>query len=131
MSRVGIHQNDFFFSHFLGLFRPILAGKESMMLFSDFLNFFAIFLVFSITGREGTHRKDFFYFLSFPPFPNLFWLEKNAIKVFSNFLKIFAFFLEFSITGRVEIHRNNFFSCLSFSALSHLFWLKRSYDGVF
>ena len=39
------------------------------------LNFFAIFLEFSITSRVGTERTDNFYFFSFSTFSNLFWLE--------------------------------------------------------
>ena len=47
------------------------------MMFFNFLNFFAFFLEFFITGRLGTDRNDKFYFLSFMTFPNLFWLEKK------------------------------------------------------
>ena len=45
-----------------------------MVLF-NFLNFFAIFLEFSIMRQVGTERNDNF---SFPPFSssfNLWWLE--------------------------------------------------------
>ena len=101
------------------------------MEFCNFLYFFAIFLVFCFTSREGTHRKGFFYFLSFPPFRNLFWLEKNAIKVFSNFLNFFAIFLEFSITVREGTHRKDFFYFLSFSPFPNLFWLEKNAIKVF
>ena len=47
------------------------------MVFLNFLNFFAIFLEFSITDWVGTGRNDNFYFLSFSAFPDLFWLEKK------------------------------------------------------
>ena len=45
------------------------------MIFFSFLNFFALFLEFSITPRVGMERKDNFYFLSFAAFSLLFSLE--------------------------------------------------------
>ena len=39
------------------------------------VNFFAIFLEFSILLRVGTKRNDTFYILSFPAFSIRFWLE--------------------------------------------------------
>ena len=110
------------------------------MVFFKFLNFFAIFLEFSITDLVGTHQNDFFFLLSRPfptyiglkscqlifsysAFPNLFSLflglpqhilpRKEAIIVFS-------IFLEFSTTGRVGTPRNDFFYFLSFSAFPNL-----------
>ena len=68
-------------SLFLGLPLHILPWKEAIIVFSIFLNFFTIFLEFSITNRVGNPRNDFFlffyffYFLSFSAIPNLFWLE--------------------------------------------------------
>ena len=55
------HIGTIFFlcSLFLHLSHPILASKEAMMVFYNFLNFFAIFLEFSIMGRVGKHRNDF------------------------------------------------------------------------
>ena len=47
------------------------------MTFFDFLNFFAIFLEFFITGPIGTDWNDNFYFHYFSTFPSLFWLEKK------------------------------------------------------
>ena len=67
----------FAFSLFSGLSQPILACYEAMMVFSKFLNFFAIFLELSITGRVEAQQDDFFYLLSFVGFPNLFWLVKK------------------------------------------------------
>ena len=66
----------FLFSLFLGLSYPILAWKEAMMVFYNFLNFSAIFLKFSIPSRVENHRNDFF-FLSFSAVPIFFWLEKK------------------------------------------------------
>ena len=43
----------------------------------QFLNFFSIFLEFSLPRREGTKRSDNFYFLSFSAFSHLFWLGMN------------------------------------------------------
>ena len=65
----------FFFFFFFILSQPILAREEAMMAFSNFLNFFAILLEFSIPGQVETHRNDFYYFLSFSAFPILFRLE--------------------------------------------------------
>ena len=78
-SRVGTHWNDFFFSLllsiskliflFLGLPQHILPRKAAIIVFS-------IFLEFSITGRVGTRRNDFFFFFSLSrPFPTYFGLK--------------------------------------------------------
>ena len=53
------------FSFFLDLFQPILAVNKAIMVFFNFLNFFAIFLKFSITRHVWTERNYNFYFLSF------------------------------------------------------------------
>ena len=114
----------FFFSLFLGHSHPILAWKEATMVFSNFLNFFAIFLEFSIVGRVGTHQNDFFNFLSFSAFPNLFWLEK---KLWWCFL-IFWIFLLFFWNFLFQVGRNPsewFFFFLSFSDFPILFWLEK------
>ena len=93
------------------------------MVFSNFFNFFGIFVECSITGREETQRNDLLPFLSFVAFPNLFWLETNLWWYFLNFCIFLLFFLEFSIMGRVWPHRNDFFYCLSFAGFPNLFWL--------
>ena len=64
----------FLFSLFHGILQPILAENEAIMIFFNFLNFFAIFLEFSIARRVGTKRKDNFYILYFSYISNLFWL---------------------------------------------------------
>ena len=80
------------------------------MVFFLILSIFLLFFFnFSITGLVGTHRNDFFYFLSFSAFPNIFWLGKKPQQCFLIFFEFFAIFLEFSITGRVRTHRNDFF----------------------
>ena len=67
----------FAFSLFRSLSQPILARNEAMMVFSKFLNFYAIFLELSITGLVEAQQDDFFHLLSFAGFPNLFWLVKK------------------------------------------------------
>ena len=76
MGREGIDRNDnFYFLSFLAF--PNTTWRETQMFFYNFLNFFAIFLNFSITGRVGIDRNDNFCFLSFSVFPYLFWLEEK------------------------------------------------------
>ena len=87
------------------------------------MNFFAIFLEFSISGRVGIDWEDNFYFHSFSSFRNLFWLEKKALIMFYSFMNFFAIFLELSISGRVGIDRDDNFYFLSLSAFPDLFWL--------
>ena len=93
------------------------------MVFFNFFNFYAIFLEFSITGREETPRNDFLPFLSFVAFSQPILARNEAMMVFSKFLNFFAIFLELSITGRVETQRNDFFYLLSFAGFPNLFWL--------
>ena len=77
---VGLERNrtkrQFLFSLFLCVFQPILAWKEAIMAFLNFLNFFAI--LYYASCRNGTERNDNFYFFPFSSFSNLFWLEKNT-----------------------------------------------------
>ena len=85
----------FLFSPFRCLSQPILSWKEAMMEFCNFLNFFAIFLEFSIPSRVGTHR-NYFFFLTFSAFHNLFRLEKKlrwCFQIFWIFLLFFWYFL--------------------------------------
>ena len=78
MLRVGTKRNDnFYFLHFVGLFQPISARNEAIIVFFNFLNFLAIFIKFSITLRVGTKRNDNFYFHSFLAFSNIFCREKK------------------------------------------------------
>ena len=106
------------------------------MVFFNFLYFFLFFfLEFSITGRVRTDRNDFFYFLSFLAFPNLFWPEKLPKCWFLVFLIFFCYFLEISLTRRVGTHLNDFyFFCfffLSFSAFPYLFWIGKKKQWCF
>ena len=86
----------FLFSLFQSYSQPILAWKEATMVFFNFLNFFAIFLEFSITGRVGTDRNDNFYFHSFLTFPNLFGPERSHHDVF---LLFFCYFFGILYSG--------------------------------
>ena len=115
---------EFLFCLFLGLFLPILAWNDAIIVF---LNFFAFVLEFSVTRRVGTKLNDNFYFISFPSFSNLFLAWNEAVMVFFNFLnffKFFSIFLEFPISRRVGTERNDNFYFLSFLAFSNLFWLE-------
>ena len=95
------------------------------MVFFNFLNFFAIFLEFSITrwvGREWNGMKFLFSLFLWVFQPIL--ARNGAIMVFFSFLNFFAIFLEFYISRRVGTKRNDTFYILSFSAFSNLFWLE-------
>ena len=85
----------FLFSLFLSLFHPILTWNEAVKEFFNFLNFFAIFLEFSITRRVRTKRNRIFYFLSFSAISNLFWLEMNPQRWFLIFWIFLLFFWSF------------------------------------
>ena len=74
------------------------------MVFFNFLNFFTIFMVFSITLRVGTIRNENFYFLSFSDFSNLFWLVMKSQWYFLLFLNFFLFFWNFLL--RIGQERN-------------------------
>ena len=121
--RFGLERNGtiiFIFS----LSRPFptcFDSKESyIMVFFNFLNFFAIIFEFSITLRVGTKRNGKFYILSFLGTFQSVLAWNDAKMVLLNF---FAIFLEFSITRRVGTERNDNFYFFSFSAFSNLFWL--------
>ena len=93
-------------------------------MFYSFMNFFAIFFEFSISGQEGIDQNDNFYYISFLAFPNLFWLEEKPYSCFTILWIFFYIFFEFSIVGRVRIDRNDNFYFLSFSAFPDQFWLE-------
>ena len=101
------------------------------MVFSNFLNFFALFLEFSISRRVGTKRNDNFYFLSFTSFLQLFLARNEAIMVCFKSLNFFANFFEFSISRRVGTKRNYYFYLLSFSSFLQLFLARNEAIMVF
>ena len=53
----------FLFSLFHGILQPILAENEAIVVFFYFLNFFAIFLEFSISRRVGTEQNEMTIFI--------------------------------------------------------------------
>ena len=82
------------------------------MVFLNFLNFFFIFLEFSIACRVGTERSNNFCFLSFWAVLNLFFLQIKPQWYSSNFLNFFAICLEFSITHWVGTKRSETIICI-------------------
>ena len=97
-------EREFLFSLFLCLLQQILAWNEVIMVFFNFLNFFAIFLKFSLTRRVGTERNDEFNFLTFSAFSNLFWLERKTYWYFLIFWIFLLYFSNFLL--RVWLERN-------------------------
>ena len=76
--RVGTERNGTIIFNFFLSQPPSTCGGLKWShygIFHIFLNFFAIFLEFSIKRRVGTEQNDKFYFLSFSAFSLLFWLE--------------------------------------------------------
>ena len=132
--RVGTHWNDFFFlsypafpnlfSLFFGLPQHILPRKEAIIVFS-------IFLEFSITGRVGTPRNDFFVFFSlFLGHSQLILAWKVAKIVVFNFLNFFAIFWNFLLRVGKELFGTIFFFSLPRPSPTY-FGLRRSDNGGF
>ena len=74
----------FLFSLFHGILQLILAENEAIVVLFNFLNFFAIFLEFSITRRVGTEQNEtkiFIFSLSLR-FPTYFVLKRSHNGVF-------------------------------------------------
>ena len=74
----------FLFSLFHGILQPILAENEAIVVFLNFLNFFAIFLEFYITRRVGTKQNEttiFIFSLSLR-FPTYFVLKRSRNGIF-------------------------------------------------
>ena len=115
-------ERKFLFFVFIIIFQPILTWNEAIMVFYNFLNFFAIFLEFSTTSRFGTDRNDNFLYLSFVAFSNLFRIEMKPQWCFFEFFSYFFGIFNYA-SGRNETERQFLFS-LSLSAFSNLFWLE-------
>ena len=81
------------YSLFLGLYQPILAWNEAIIIFFNILKFFAIFLEFSISCRVGTERNGMT--VSFSAFSNQFWLERNPYWYFLIFWTSLLFYWNF------------------------------------
>ena len=74
----------FLFSLFHGILQPILAENEAIVVFFNFLNFFAIFLEFSISRRVGTEQNvtTIFIFSLSLRFPTYFVLKRSHNGLF-------------------------------------------------
>ena len=118
-------QRFLLFSLFLGLSPTLFWLEMKQWVFSNFLNFSAIFFNFLLRVGQEHIGTIFFLFSLFHSLSQPIFAWKGAMMVFSNFLNFFAIFLEFSFSGRVETHRNEFRYFLSFSAFPVLFWLEK------
>ena len=100
------------------------------MEFYNFLNFFAIFLEFSITDRVGIDRNDNFYFLSFFAFPCLFGLKRspNSVLYFFEFFFYCFWILYYGLDSNWS-ERSFFFSL--FLGLSQYVLARREAPTVF
>ena len=132
MSRVGIHQNDFFFLTFLAFSDLFWLGKNLWCCFQIFWIFLLFFCYFQLRVVKEHIGKTFFTFSLSHPFPTYFGLKKNAIKVFSNFLNFFAIFFGIFYYGSGRNTSERFFLLSFFLTLSQpiLAW-KKCYKGVF
>ena len=117
----------FLFSLFLGLSQSILAWKEAIMVFTNFVIFFGIF--YSMPGRNWSERLFLFYLFLDLSQPILAW--KEAIMVFTYFLNFFAIFLEFSIPCRAGTDWTIIFIFSLSRPFPIYFGLKRSCNGVY
>ena len=112
MRRVGTELNDNFyflpFSSFSNLFWPEMNPQ---WYFFIFLNFFLIFMEFSITHRVGMKRNDNFYF-------GLKWSNNGIFLIFLIFWLFFGIFLY--ALGRNGTEWNDNFYFRSFSDFSSL-----------
>ena len=121
----------FLFSLFLNISHLILARREAIMVFFNFVNFFAIFLKFPITGLVGTHQNDFFFFLFFG-LHQLILAWKEAIMVFSNFLNFLCIFFWIFYCGSGRNSSERFFFIFSLSRpFPTYFGLKSSQNAGF
>ena len=102
-----------------------------MMVFPNFFNFFAIFLKFSITRRVRTYWNDFFYFLPFSVFPNLFGLRRRYDGVFKFFEFFCFFFWNFLLLVEQEHIETIFFTFSILRPFPTYFGLKRCYVSTF
>ena len=122
LARVGYEQNSGlnFFSLFHGL-SGVLAKNNAGKRFSNFLNFFSIFLrIFFPRPSKNENWDKIFFFSLFWPIFYPFWLKVILERVFLVFWFSILFFLEFSCSGwvRRELRTKIFFS-LSWPIWSH------------
>ena len=116
LARVGLEKNSGvkFVFLFLGLSHPILDKNNAG---NRFLNFFAIFSLFSSPGRVWTEFGTKFFFFSFSAYRIPFWLK---IMLERSFLIFWFLFFSWNFLARIEYERNSglkFFSL--YLGLSH------------
>ena len=117
-----------FFSLILSLSRPILAWKEAIIIFFNFLNYFEFFWEFYIPDRVGTDQNENFFFSLFLDHSQTVLASNEHIMLFLNF---FAIFLEFSIPGRVITDRNGKFIFSLSQRVPSRFGFKKNHYDVF
>ena len=132
MSRVGIHQNDFFFIFSLSRSLPTYFGWErsydGVFRFFEFFCYF--FAIFYYESRRNTSERLFLLSL-FPTLsqPILAWKKcyKGVFKLF----EFFCFFFRIFHYGSGWHTSEQFFFIFSLSRpFPTYFGLKWSYDGV-
>ena len=74
-------KDKIFFPLILSWSRPVLALKEAILMFFNFLNFFAVFSGFYIPDWLGTNRNEIFFSHS-QPILSYFGLKKSHNDVF-------------------------------------------------
>ena len=116
----------------LTLSQPILAGKKTTMVFSNFWNFFCYFFLIFCYGSARNTSERYFFFSLFLGLCQRILSWKEAVMVFSNFLNFFCYFLVIFCywSGRITLERFFFIFSLS-RVFPTYFGLKRSNDGVF
>ena len=109
-----------------------MAWNDAPMVFLNFLNFFAIFLEFSITRRVGTKQNDKFLFSLFLGLFQPSFALNDATMVFFNFLNICPIFLEFSIMRQVgtEWNRTIIFIFSLFRPIPTYYGLIWNHNGI-
>ena len=106
MRQVRRERNDnFYFLSFSAFSKKFWLEMKPNWYFFNFLNFLAIFLDISITGRVGTKRNEttIFIFSLSQPFPTYFGLKWSSNGIFQ-FFEFFCFFFNFLL--RVGQERN-------------------------
>ena len=95
------------------------------------MNFFTIFLEFSITRWVGTKQNDNIYFFSFSAFSNLFSLQMKPYWHFLIFWIFSQFFWNFKLCVRLGQNETIIF-IFSFSLpFPNYFGLKWCHNGIF
>ena len=123
-------ERQFLFSLFLSVFQLILAWNYAAMVFFNLLNFFAIFLKFSLARQFGPKRNDNFYFLFLSLFqPILAW--NDATMVFFDFFEFSSLFWNFLLRVRSEGNGKTIFIFSLSRHFATYFGLKWSHNGFF